>query len=619
MLPFFLLDEPGRRADTQQYGARRLVKFFVRYPCSLRGRLAAACLPLLFLAPAWLGAQEQPEVCPQGRISSIFVDNHSVFDLSDPDLVDRLNWAYQLANRMHAPTREEVIRREILLREGDCYDPALLRESERVLRASSFLARVDIFGIRQPDGNFHVVIDTRDDWSTRIEPRFEAGSIEPTGIELREDNLLGYGRQISAYYLRRWDERVYGFSYSTPQLFQTRWDASLTAGKRPTGHVLVQSLSYPFVGESGRWAFRQQLLHEDHYFDYLAEGDSGLVRILFPERRRSFDLGGVIRLGRRGDLTLLGAALTGEWISYPSSARFADREHVSEADSLLPVPFGRDSVASVRAMLLVGKRNVYYIRRRAFDSVNGTEDVRLGTEAEIGVGRSIPAFSSRRDLAVQLGLFGGSILPGGIVAGTQFRLEGKRDYDSSPGEAEWRDVFAQFDGWAYWRSSPESRHTWVAALGAAGGWHTTVPFQLTLGGEAALRGYPDRRDPGGRRATLSFERRSYWGWPLPHLFDFGTATFIEAGRIWAGDAAYGVDSPYRANAGFGIRAALPPGSRQTLRIDLALPIDSGVTARDLTISIGFGQVIGARTAGIDPQLERSSRRGISTSLFTYPN
>ena len=583
-------------------------------------------LPLVcLLLPAWptpAAGQAAPADCPQGRISSIFVDNHSVFDTSDPDLDDRIGWAYRLANRLHVPTREEVIRREILLTEGDCFDPEMLLESERVLRASAFLAKVDIYAIPQPDGTYHIVIDTRDDWSVRLEPQTDSrDGLQLTGIELRDDNLLGYGRRVSAFYLREWDEPTYGFSYATPQLLGSRWDASLAAGKTPTGHLFSQSLSYPFIGESGRWAVRQQLQHSDRFFDYLAESDSGLVTILFPERRRSFDLGGVVRVGGRRSLTLLGAALVGEWIAYPSFPRYAHKgqEKTFAGDSLLQVPFGRDSVSSVRAMLLAGQRNVRYVRRRGFDTVRGTEDVRLGIEAEIGVGRSISALSSHSDMAIELGLFGGAEFGSAVTAGSQIRLEGKRRSDEASERTAWNDVFAQMDAWAYWRPSPESRHTLIGALAAAGGWNTTVPFQLTLGGASALRGHPRHQDPGAQRVVASVEQRSYLGWPYPQLFDLGTVAFVDVGKMWAGEVPYGIDSPVRVNLGFGLRAALPPGSRNTLRVDLAVPFQSGLSAGDLVVSAGVRQVIGARMVRTDPQLQRSSRRGVATSLFTYPN
>ncbi len=581
--------------------------------------VSRSCLVLLLLLlgllPAAAGAQESEE-CRLGRISELFIDNRSVFDLSDPDQDDRFQWAFRLANRLHVPTREEVIRRELLFDVGDCLDPALMEESERILRRSAFIARVDIFAVRQPDGSNHVVVDTQDDWSTKVEVQMEQGTgMRPSGFRVGEDNLFGTGRRVSAFYLRSFEERVYGATYLDPQLFGTRWQAGAEAGRTQLGYLFSESLIYPFVGETGRWGVRQEVRHHDRYLEFLSEREEGLVGVLFPERRRGFDLGAAIRRGRPGRLTLLGAMLAGEWISYPGEARLSSDDG-TELDSLPSFP-GMDSVGSVRAMLLTGRRNVYYVRRRALDSVTGTEDVRLGLEVELGVGRSLAWLSTADDVSLDFGLFGaGEVMPG-LLAGTQLRLEGKHEASALAEGDTWRDVFGQFDAWVYLRPSDESRHTWVAALAAAGGWNTRVPFQLTIGGATGLRGYPRHIFPGAQRAVISLEQRSYLGWPFPQLFDLGTVAFVDAGRTWAGDVPFGVDSPVRANVGLGLRGALPPGSPSTFRLDLAAPIQSSLRVSDLVLSLGFGHAIG-RQVREDPQLRRSSRSGISTSLFTRP-
>ncbi|MGI9180432.1 MAG: hypothetical protein ACR2H9_08035 [Longimicrobiaceae bacterium] len=572
-------------------------------------------LLLLGLLPAAAGAQESEE-CRLGRISELFIDNRSVFDLSDPDQDDRFQWAFRLANRLHVPTREEVIRRELLFDVGDCFDPALMEESERILRRSAFIARVDIFAVRQPDGSNHVVVDTQDDWSTKVEVQMEQGTgMRPSGFRVGEDNLFGTGRRVSAFYLRSFEERVYGATYLDPQLFGTRWQGEVEAGQTQLGYLFSESVIHPFIGETGRWGVRQEVRHHDRYLEFLSEREEGLVGVLFPERRRGFDLGAAIRRGRPGRLTLLGAMLAGEWISYPGEARLSSDDG-TELDSLPNFP-GMDSVGSVRAMLLTGRRNVYYVRRRALDSVTGTEDVRLGLEVELGVGRSLAWLSTADDVSLDFGLFGaGEVMPG-LLAGTQLRLEGKHEASALAEGDTWRDVFGQFDAWVYLRPSDESRHTWVAALAAAGGWNTRVPFQLTIGGATGLRGYPRHIFPGAQRAVISLEQRSYLGWPFPQLFDLGTVAFVDAGRTWAGDVPFGVDSPVRANVGLGLRGALPPGSPSTFRLDLAAPIQSSLRVSDLVLSLGFGHAIG-RQVREDPQLRRSSRSGISTSLFTRP-
>jgi hypothetical protein len=90
--------------------------------------------------------------------------------------------------------------------------------------------------------------------------------------------------------------------------------------------------------------------------------------------------------------------------------------------------------------------------------------------------------------------------------------------------------------------------------------------------------------------------------------------FVDAGRIWAGDAPFGVDSRWLANVGIGIRGAFPPGSHNAFRIDVAAPLQGRVGFSDLVFSVGTGQAIG-RTARWDWEMNRSSRRG-SASLFS---
>jgi len=585
-----------------------------------RGRTAALAF-LLSASPGIVLAQEIDGACREGRISNVFIDNHSVFDLSDPDLDMRFDWAYRLANRMHPATREKLIRRELLFAPGDCYDVERLRDSERLLRSLDFIAAVDIFGIRQADGTIHVLVDTRDEWSLRVEPEIGGGNGSGlTGVRAGDDNLFGSGTHLSAFYLNDQEEQVYGGSFFTPQLLGSRWDAALDVGKTPVGALLHESVSYPFVGEFGRWAFRQRLNLHDRYFEYVVRnGEGELERVWFPERRLSTDIGFAVRLGHdRYNRTTIGAAIAGEWTSYPEDElpRFADPDL---ADSIPDFEgLRRDTVQSVRALVLLGQRSVYYLRSRRLDTVNGVEDVRLGVETEIAFGPSIAGLTHRQDLTVDMLLTAAGELPRESVAGGQLVLEARRDYRAKEGEPEGTDVFGQLDLWAYLRSDPEASSVLVAALNAAGGWHDRTPFQLTLGGEAGLRGFPDHVYPGARRIVATLEQRMYLGWPYPDLFDAGAVAFVDAGKIWAGSAPFGETSPIRVNAGVGLRLAFPPGSRQTLRMDVAVPFGPGGGIGNAVFSVGVGQAVGFRGTLGDPQLDRSTRQAALPSIFVQP-
>jgi hypothetical protein len=111
---------------------------------SLRRAAVAAGVCVALTSPA--AAQQPADSCETGIITALFLDNQSIFDTTDPDLDPRFRWAYGAANSVHFQTKERVIRRELLFGTGDCYDPFMLEETERLLRAYDFIGRVDVRG-----------------------------------------------------------------------------------------------------------------------------------------------------------------------------------------------------------------------------------------------------------------------------------------------------------------------------------------------------------------------------------------------------------------------------------------------------------------------------------------
>ena len=105
----------------------------------------------------------------------------------------------------------------------------------------------------------------------------------------------------------------------------TRWDLVLGGGNSHAGTYFDQALTFPFVGELGRWAARQSFRRRDRYFDMVAaelpEGfgasSPGEVHLLVPLREKAMELSIVRRFGRRGSLSLLGGALSFQELSYP--------------------------------------------------------------------------------------------------------------------------------------------------------------------------------------------------------------------------------------------------------------------------------------------------------------
>jgi hypothetical protein len=343
--------------------------------------------------------------------------------------------------------------------------------------------------------------------------------------------------------------------------------------------------------------------------------------VLVPVRDKHFDLAIVSRLGHRGNLTLLGAALTYQHLSYPGTPRTARRDDISsEADTdttvIGPALIPREDLNSIRLALLVGQRNIWWVKRRSLDSMRGQQDVRLGAEIGASVGRSLSALEADNDLQTTLTLFTGLEL-GPFIMSTRGRLDTRRDFDAPSDLSEWEDVYGEGELLTYWQPPTLPRHTVVLRASGTAGWNTRTPFQLTLGGDRTLRGYRPDRFPGGRRAIFTLEDRMYWGWPWRESLDLGSTLFVDVGRMWPGDAPYGRDSGWRTTVGFGLRSSLPPGSRTTYRIDVAFPVQSTPNVRDLRLMISVGELIGLSTPFSDSQLGRSRYEGVAGQLFRF--
>jgi hypothetical protein len=584
---------------------------------------------LVLLAPS-LQAQTPaegapaPGGCPAGQISYVFIDNKSIFDTTDPELDSRFRWAYRIANRLHAPTKEWVIRRELLFGPGSCYDAYMLEETERLLRSYGFLARVDVFPVPQPDGTHHVIVATQDEWSMRLDARFgSTGGFGLEGIRITEENLLGTGQTLGVFWFEREATRDIGVSYFTPQLFGTRWDVTSQLGRTRAGTVVRQEVAYPFVAEVSRWAARQSFLREDQFFGYVASDDArrGTAHVLLPVREQAFDLTVLRRVGRRGNMVLAGAALSYQQTSYPgvievaADGDFDRREPAPDSVVRLILP-QRGTLDNLRAFGLVGHRNVWWIRRQGLDSMRGQEDVRLGAEAILALGKSLPSLEADDDLHAMLGLYGAFEAGDGLVV-ARGRADARRDLTAIAPAVEWEDVYVEAELLGYVQTERLPRHTLFARASMTGGWHTRTPFQLTLGGAHALRGYHRDHLPGGRRLVVSVEDRIFLGWPFPALLDMGGTVFADAGRMWAGDAPFGRDSGWRAAVGAGLRASFPAGSRSTYRLDVAWPLDRGTGWRDFQFSVSVGEFRGLAPRSQDRQLVRSRSTNIGGDLFTF--
>jgi len=562
---------------------------------------------------------DSAQVCPHGRISQILIDNHSIFETGDRGADGSASWIERLANALHVKTRASFIRRELLFREGDCYDPFLLEESGRLLRQYSFLAQADVEAVDEPDGNKQVVVRTKDDWTTKVDLGVSVDrGLRLEVLDVSEENLLGRGILASAFLRQRDERRDIGGRLRVPHFLGTRFIASLQAGRTRVGTFVDQSMAYPFLGEVGRVSLYQIYRRYDELFPYATSGEQPFSHVLLPLLDKRLEIRAAGRVGHPGNLTTLGLGIsrsTLDFDGFPANVEIARNSNFSATDSaptgvadLLVGQARGYSITSVE--LLIGQSNVHFRRVRGLDALDGETDVRLGTQFDGSVGRSVgvrPEVGQAHTETMNAGgrLYGAGGIGPSLLLGN-LELQGRQFLSGGPARNGWSDVIAELDLYAYLRSRRLPHQTVFARVSGGGGWNMTTPFQLTLGGRSNLRGLTINDFPGGRRLIFTVEDRVFVPWPMPRVFDTGFTLFGDAGRVWAGDVPYGIDSGWRGTLGFGLRFGFPAGTRNVLRADLAFPV--GVPGfRSPVFRITLKELLGLTAGFEDPQLQRSRR------------
>ena len=195
-------------------------------------------------------------------------------------------------------------------------------------------------------------------------------------------------------------------------------------------------------------------------------------------------------------------------------------------------------------------------------------------------------------------------------AALQWRVEGRRA-DSS---ALW-DGFLTGGRFA-WYLRPHPRHTVVTGVQWGSGWRQLSPFQLSASDRrGGIRGFEHANVGGGRRVVGRLEERWRIG-SFRGTADAGVAFFTDVGRLWAGDAPLGTNSPTLASAGVGLLAAIPPRSQRMWRMDIALPLRRDYGAR---WEVRFTNDDRTRAFYPEPNdLRRNRERSVPATVFQWP-
>jgi hypothetical protein len=543
--------------------------------------------------------------CSGQRISDIVVITQPPFNERLPR---DLEWVRRTVRTMHVNTRDEVVRRFLLLKVGEPCNQIQRAESERILRAQPFLVDARIRAYDDENGGVLLEVETRDDFSLVFEPMLRTSAPMFRGLRLGEMNLAGNATQTTVEWR---DGRAYndvlGLTFTDYQFAGGRNELRAVGQRNPFGQRMELEIVRPYYTDLQRFAWVG-----------VAGGTREPLRLqrdTLPANavnvRRAFgSMGGLVRVGSVGRLKLIGASLSREEERTDPDAIMLTPKGVIPDTVASPLPaFRRQSV--LRANALFGVRAIRFVRVQGFDALTGAQDVRVGAQAGFVAAQSLvvgPAVDRDRFFGANVYLgAGGERWFAGVQGITEARYDLRRRL--------WDGVVGS--GRAAWYFRPSVRQTTVLQAEWATGRRMRVPFQLTLADrEGGLLGHRNSTSPGARRAVLRAEQRLVVPTRL-NVADVGLAGFAEAGRLWPERSVpYSVDTPWRGAVGVSVLAAVPPRSRRLWRVDFAVPVGNDPNRR---FEVRFTGLDRSRLFWRDPNDVAVSReRTAPTSLFTWP-
>ncbi|MCJ7756338.1 MAG: hypothetical protein MUP13_17395, partial [Thermoanaerobaculales bacterium] len=522
----------------------------------------------LAVASGALSAQDAtraPLSCDGKIVSAILVTPQDPSFLILPRSVRGLARA---AGVLHTTTKAGTIGSFLLLEVGRLCTERNRSESERILRLQPFLAEATVRAVPDGGGGVRIEVETTDEIPTLFGMDFHGAS--PSALRFGNGNVGGQGLSLAAGVERGFAYRtgmgVYGVAH---QAFGQPYRATLAAERAPRGSTMTLAFGRPFLTDLQRTAWHMGYDAVNRFASF--ERPEG-APLSLAVRRRFWDVGGVRRIGGHRRSAFVGALLTEEDVTPADRAVVvSDSGLVADTISALGGPF--PAYRNLRLNAVVGVRALSFMAVRGFDALTAVQDVATGVQLGTLIGWGIPRFGSTGD-----NLFASVDLYAGVGSATSFaavrvEVEAREDQRTN----RWDSKVGS--GRLAWYVKPGVGHTFIGSVEFGGGWQLRTPFQLGLGDhQGGVRGYAASRVAGAVRGVVRMEERWSIG-TLAGRAALGLATFADAGRVWAGDAPFGVDSRTKIGVGLGLLAAVPAQSQRLWRLDFAVPVSPDADAR----------------------------------------
>lgn len=489
-------------------------------------------------------------------LGDVRISNSDIFDLDDP----QENGAfYRIINALHIQTREEVIRRQLLLHTGDPYSQDVVAETERLLRTNKYLQSAEVRPIQLENGKVDLEVVTEDTWTLSPDISFSyKGGASTGGFEFEEANLLGTGSDVKLGYKSRVERNQAYFGYRDNQLGASRMQLDLWGAQASDGSSYRLMLEQPFYALDARRAGGVYLQTFDQVDPLYQLGE------VYDEVRHDARRFEVFHGWSEG--------LVHDHVSRYKIGLGYDAHSFDAVDSMQISPYAPADRRDVYPFVAWEWLENHFEQTQNADNIARIEDRFLGSRVAARLGYASTALGSDDDAWVyaleaqrSARLFGDTVMLHGGLRGRQ----ASRDPDSY-----------RFETGARWYHRQSPKRLMYAELSGAVAEQPDTDEQLTIGGDNGLRGYPMRYQAAKAVAMLTLEQRFYTDWYPFRLFRVGAVMFADVGRAWGVYGTPDADLGLLRDVGVGLRIGNSRSSRGSmLHIDVAYPLDGPADIR----------------------------------------
>ena len=492
-----------------------------------------------------------------------------------------------LGNAIHYTTRDFIVRREMLFREGDLYRTQAVQETARNIRAIPQIAQVVYTAVKgSRPGTVKLLFVTKDLWSLRLsyDLRASAGGVESFLLTPQETNLLGlhHVAQTRFYYLP--ESYTFGAAYKVPRFGLTRVGASATS------NVVVNRRSGNLEGSAGSVGVGQGLFASSATWAWATSvGWTNVISRRYSNARLAvFDAASTpereaIPIQYRSRSAAATAAVTRSFgwaykndltLGFDLSTQSISTFDLSALDLRAQAEFVRRNIPVAEDR--VGPSLTWRSYETRFHSITDVltyalqEDYRLGHVLTASVYPLLTAIGSARNV------LGGSVggqytLPMGdglarasVETGAEYQL-GTDKPASRANDDTVTDASVVGSLKLVSPKTPAGRV--VMDITASNRYRNYLNRQSSLGGEDRLRGYPSSFYAGKDLIVYNLELRSR---PIRLLsMQVGAVAFYDVG-----DAMNGFEAARaKQSTGIGLRTLIPWLNRVVFRVDLGVPLN----------------------------------------------